>query len=401
MSFINYIDNIKILDNNCAKQHINNITKDFLINDDDISSIKVYENCLIESKKNDNTTSYETEHLITNINNNELRPNINTLNNYFTKISNKPSLENSIIIENAVFLSSFTCFHQLPTHIMYDFSNSINMFYELLKENEDFAIIIEFINKGMICQLNLPIEFSNSLNKLTEFIKDIGLKNKIFVVSISSCYQNFDSESLFVNKLHTILFKQKYNHNWIPLLSRFCKNSKNEYFPETMKCILKNNNEINIHYNYHKQKFFILEKRLGNNSRRIITNEDTFSKIFNICQIYCYYNNLKLVIWEDVVRNNNSIYEQLNISNNAEIIIGYGGSFWYFNCANTCSKILIMNLYDEFNGKYDAIYNMTLYSFMNILKNKSIKNIFLHFKNDINECLDFDKIVYKFLYEEK
>ena len=115
--------------------------------------------------------------------------------------------------------------------------------------------------------------------------------------------------------------------------------------------------------------------------------------------MYCNYNNLKLIIWEDIVNDNNSIYEQFNITNNAEIIIGYGGSMWLFNHANTCSKILILNLITECELKYEILYQITFYAFINIYKNKSINNIFLHFQNNENDYLNYDKIVYKFLFE--
>ena len=402
-NFIDYIDNVKILNNDLGKDHINKINKDLFINDN-ITSIKIYNNFLLESKKINDTTSYNIDHLICDFKNHDnLRPNIDTYNNFLNKNSNKLYLDNSLIINDAVFLNSFTSMHFFLTHLMFDFTQSINIFYNLLKKYEDYIIILEIIDKFTFYDIlsRVPINIGNNLNKLIKFYRDIGLNNKIIIISPSSINQNFDSDSLFIKNLYTISFNEINNIKWLPLLSRFCKNENNEYFSETMKKIIKLKNPINIHFEYHKQKFFILEKRTKclNNTRSII-NDEIFNKIYNICNIYCQYNNLKLIIWEDII-NDNSIFEQFNITNNAEIIIGYGGSMWLFNYANTCSKILILNLETEYNREFKILYDMTFYTFINIYKNKSINNIFLHFKNNEDDHLNYEKIINKFLYNFK
>jgi hypothetical protein len=383
INFINYIDNIKILDNSAGIDFINNVDKN-LLTDDNISSIKVYNNILLESKKNGYSTSYKYKtYFITDI--------YNDYNNWFIDNSNKENITDSLFIENGIFLNSFIECHTIISHLAYDFIPSINIFYNLLKKNEDYVIIMEVLD------YNSPEIINNNLTKIISFYRDIGLNNKIIIISNSSITQNFDNNFLFVKNLYTIFYEIKNNFRFIPLLSRFNKNESNEYFSETMKNILKKNNKINIHYEYYKQKFFILEKRVSGEFRNII-NEDRFNKIYELCNIYCEYNNLKLIIWEDIVNDNNSIYEQFNITNNAEIIIGYGGSMWLYNYANTCSKILIMNMHQ--NIIITKLFkNLSFYKYINTFKNKSIKNIYLHFIN--NECnnLDYEKIIYNFLYE--
>ena len=50
INFIDYINNIKIVSNDLGIDHISKINKDLFINDN-ISSIKVYNDFLLESKK--------------------------------------------------------------------------------------------------------------------------------------------------------------------------------------------------------------------------------------------------------------------------------------------------------------------------------------------------------------
>ena len=177
------------------------------------------------------------------INKNNIIPNIDTYNNFYNKNSNKLYKDESLIINDAVFFNSFTNYHSSLIHLIYDFSQHINMFYDLLKKYEDYVIILEIINRGMSVHIdysNLTINFT-SLNILINFFKDIGLNNKIIIISPSSLKQNFDNDSLFIKKLHTICFDVKSNIKWIPVLARFCKNENNEYFSETMKKIIKSN----------------------------------------------------------------------------------------------------------------------------------------------------------------
>jgi hypothetical protein len=400
ISYINYIDNIKILNNDSGIDHINNINIELLNNNNDNLKIDTFNNCLLESKKNGDSTSYNIHHLVSDyINEDNLRPNIHTLNYFYYINCNKLPSDNSLIIENGVFFNSLTNIHFELSHLIFDFTQHINIFYDLLKKNKDYVIILEIINKSAAYNnfFSETKDATINLNKFTQFIRDIGLNNKIITISISSNHQNFENDSLFIKNLYNISYQKINDISWIPLLSRFCKNENNEYFSEIMKNILKKNNEINIHYEYHKQKFFILEKRTKYKDIRCLIDEVIFNKIYNICNIYCQNNNLKLIIWEDIV-NDNSIYEQFNITNNAEIIIGYGGSMWQFNCTNTCNKILILNLLTEYDKQYKILYQMTFYSFINIFKNKSIKNIYLHFKNNDNDYLNYDKIVYEFLF---
>jgi capsular polysaccharide biosynthesis protein len=402
INFINYIDNIKILNNNSGIDHINNINIDLLNNDDNNNlKIDIYNNCLLESKKNGDFTSYNIHHLAVDyINEDNLRPNIGTLNYFYYINCNKLPNDNSLIIENGVFFNSLTSIHFELSHLIFDFTQHINIFYDLLKKNEDYVIILEIINKTTFYNnfFSEPGDATININKFIQFIRDIGLNNKIITISVSSNHQNFDNDSLFIKNIHTVSYQKINNLNWIPLISRFSKNENNEYFSDTMKKILEKKSQINIHYQFHGQKFFILEKNaFFLDNKNFIINEKNFKNIYYICNIYCLNNNLRLVIWENILNDNTSIYEQFNIANNAEIIIGSNWETLLYNCSNTCSKILIMNLLTEYNNQYKILYQITFYSFMSIYKNKSIKDIYLHFKNNNEDYLNYYKIVFTFL----
>ena len=58
----------------------------------------------------------------------------------------------------------------------------------------------------------------------------------------------------------------------------------------------------------------------------------------------------------------------------------------------------MMNIEVEFNGEYDILFPMSLYTFNNVLKNNDIQNIYLHFKGNHLKC---DDIVYNFLFLQK
>jgi len=403
LDLINYTDQIKIINNDAGIRNINNIDKDLLI-DNNVTEIKIHNDILLKSKKGNINTSYNINHLINNFKDeNNLTPNIEIFENFFNK--NKNVIDDkkmSLMIKDAVFFNCFTSSHRLLTHLMFDFTQNINVYYDLLIKNEDYVIIMEIIPNIMILDyLNCDLNFNHSndnLYKFIDFMRNIGIKNNIVTISNYNYCQNFEEDSLFIENLYAISFKERKNINWVPLLSRFSNN--NNYFCETLKNIIKKN-VINKHYEYNKKKFLILEKRMEssynnfNNIRNI--NKNTFDNLVSICNEYCLYHNLKLLIWDSEFVKKESLFEQFNISNNAEIIIGFGGSMWLFNYTMTSGKILCIGLMCEYEEKYKILFNMTLFTYNQLIKNKDIKNVYFHFRDD-NDIFTYEDIVRQFLY---
>jgi hypothetical protein len=122
-----------------------------------------------------------------------------------------------------------------------------------------------------------------------------------------------------------------------------------------------------------------------------------FEKISTICLDYCNKNNLKLVIWDNELTKRESIFNQFTICNNAEIIIGFGGSFWLFNYTINTGKILSLGNITEYNEKIKILYDMTFYQYSQHINNKNIDKIFIHFWES-SDVLNYDSIVHEFLY---
>ena len=109
----------------------------------------------------------------------------------------------------------------------------------MLINNSNYIIILEIIpfsnfifnqfNNNKNISLDDHIKY-NYLKMFIKFMRDIGLNNKIVTISPLSYYQNFEEDNLFIENLHTIKIEPIDNIKWIPLLSRFFKNHKNNYF---------------------------------------------------------------------------------------------------------------------------------------------------------------------------
>jgi hypothetical protein len=374
-------DKTYLYKNDTALRSYNKVDKDLSVNVKSFN--RVYNNVLF-------CKNYDSNHLVTVFEDmNNLSPNINTLNNFFDKNSNKQPEETSLLIENAVFFTSFTSFHNYVQHVFLDFLKSINFYYDLLKENENHTIIIEFIPH---CQLKMfgthyVDSFNNvskiNVEKIIQFIRDINLNNKIIILSDVVHFQNFESNSIFIKNLNTISFEENDKIvNWIPNLSNFITNKNNEYFGDLMKEIVKKRDEVNDYYKQHNKKFLILEKRTTStfvSHIRNVSHED-FQLLYTICFDYCNNNNLHLLIWDDELVRKTSPYEQFNICNNAEIIIGFAGSFFMFNYSFEETSIIIFNMFNEFDEKYEVLYHQ-FYMLNPIMCNKGLKNLYLHFRD--------------------
>lgn len=390
INFIDYNDNIKIINNIESSLVINNIDKDFLNRGD--WTINKCENVLLESIKIDsNKTSYNIDHLYCVFQNStNLKPNSNTLNNFYKVNSNKIYNSNaSHYIENGVFLNSFTECHSYITHIALDFVNGINMFHELLVNNPDFVIIIEFIpHNTFFGNTSYDHSFDSvcakNIEMYTMFLRDIGITNEIKIISDVSMFQNFE-HSLFIKNLYTLTF-QTNNIIWIPLYSKLLKNSKGKYMGDTLRDIINYKSP-----NKYKKKFLILEKRLTSSfhhERNI--PEDSFEILYDICLEYCYRNNLELFIWSNEMVQKTSIYEQFVICHNAEIIIQTGGSLSMFNYSMESGKLLMFNAIIEYD-----LYDMSFYNNFQTQLNKNIKHYF-HYR-DVDNPISIECLVYNFL----
>ena len=395
---IKYTDKINIINNNISKEYINNINKTLLFYEEKVN-IKINFDIKLITKVN-----YNINHMISKFYDvNDLIPTIDIFDNFIKNNENKTFDNDFLYVENGVFFRSFTsCSHYL-SHFMFDYIESINIFYELLLNNPNYKIILEFIphaNFNHKWDYNGHNTSNNNiiLNKFITFIRDIGLTNDILIISDINIFQNFNNDGIFIKNFYSINLKKINNLDWIPLITRFIKNENGNYFCETIKNIISKKNNINIHYEHYKKKFFILEERNNSSFNQTVRNinNDEFVKFKDICNEYCIKNNLELVIWNSKITNN-SIYEQFNICNNAEIIIGFGGSFWLHNYTMTCGKVLILNNIVEYDGKYKILYDMCLYTYNKLFKNNDINNVTLHFY-DNNDIFNKSDIIEKFLY---
>ena len=379
------------------------INSNFLINDNNLSIIKCSKNVLLNSIKINKNTNYNYNHTEIDFTNNNLKPSIDILENYIEINSNKINNDNSLIIENAVFFYSLSNNHYYIAHLFNDFMQHINMYYHYLSINNNCSIILEIIpfsnysfDKIDVNNFNIDnLVNINNINKLIKFTRDIGLNNNILIISPIAKYQNFDNDSLFIKNIYYTSFIEYDNIKWIPLLSCFCKNNYNNYLCDTLNNIInkKYNSEENIHFEYHKKKFFILEKP----SKIILKNNIniTENNILKICQEYCDNNNLFLIIWDSNLMNRETIFEQYNIVNNCEIIIFSSNFFNMFNFSMNNGKTLILNNKIGYDGYHKILYDLSFYKYNYIFKNKNINKIVLHYY-DYNNLYD---IINNFLYK--
>jgi len=386
---------------NCGEKNIyfsTKYTKKLLFDISIYQQNKIFTNYDIKHLKNDNTKNI---------------PNINTYIKNINYYNEKEKIYNDLLSKNkkikyikeAVFFSSFTSCHHIITHIMFDFINQINYFYDMLKNNKELKIIIEYIPHGTLKFSNHNLFINkeikddyykkNILKKkylqdiFIEFIKKLNLNNDIIFLTNIYDFKNIDEDFLYINKLHYINLKNIDNITWLPLISKFIYNENYELIPNLLnKIIFKNSpKNINIHYKYHKKKFLILEKRIKSSyfkkDRNI--NIKIFNEIEKYCKEYCSKNNLKLVIWDDKFIKENSIYKQFEICNNSKIIIGFGGSFWLFNYTLQNETIIIIFdiLKPEINNNINNL-DITYYTYNYILKNKNIEK-YLIWGNDGNK----------------
>jgi hypothetical protein len=296
-------------------------------------------------------------------------------------------------INKAVFLHDCSGNHFLISHIFLDFINQINNYYELLVNDVEINIIMETVDTCYDTKFD-----NHPLNKFKQFLIDINIHNKLVFILNNSSDTNSRSLinffDLFIEELYVTNYinnKQKeFDYLPLALLSSF----NDILFYNRIIDIIKKKNSINTHYYYYKKKFLILESRKLINSRFI--GDTIFDAIKSICEKYCILNNLKLILWDKEFTQRESLYEQFNISNNSEIIIGFAGSMFLHNYAMESGKLLMLNLEVE-NYNSSIVNLMTLYAHTNLIQNTNILKVFYFLENNNNGLLPL--IVHNFLYD--
>ena len=365
---------------------------------------KTFNNILLISQdKGGNETNYNTEHakvILSSI------PENKTIINFLNSCVKNNLQENdyNFLIEDAFFFMTYAAGGHLITHILYDLLPQLNYFWKKIIDNPKYPIIIENCVFGVRgthkCNSTLNIEKQKkNIQSIITYLRELNISNDIYIISNKKFHQfnntNIWQGKLFVKNLNILLIENPYV-SYHGLTSRYVLNSEGKVFNESLKNYI-NSKGINIHYNYHKKKFLILEKRLTsfknpiNKPRGFINSE--WNSIVNLCDNYCFNNNLKLVIWDDN-QTKNSIFEQQLICNNAEIIISTGGSFNLFNFGHNCSKMLILDISPRENCTNNIFKKICLNIFAD---HSSHTNLYYYFNH--GTTLYFN-IIKKFLYNK-
>jgi hypothetical protein len=296
----------------------------------------------------------------------------------FLLIKSKSQKEDIEYINNAVYLLNITITrdnkHRVPpsrshylcmTHVMLDYYNQIHFFYKLLLNNQNYSIIIDLpVDKKIYGQVfEMTDGRLETIKKFIKYLRDIKLKNDIVTLW---------DKKILINNLYTI----RYNEN------RGIFNQLSLQNMTTPFCNFNNIIDIsNTNYKLYNKKFLILEVRPKSNRGipKTINNE-----IIELCQMYCKKNNLNLILWDFEYISKKSIYEQFEISYNAEIIITYGGSMTYFCHTIQKGSVLILNMSHE-TGETNIytrefLMNVCFYNYSQFYKKKNV-NTFIKFLN--------------------
>jgi hypothetical protein len=295
---------------------------------------------------------------------------------FFSIKSEDESVE---FLDKAVYLLNITISRQnkkgeiyfcyAMAHIMLDYYNQIHFFYKLLKDNPNYPIIIDYpFDKKYYEGKNigrLPLDSCAIINKFIQYIRDLKLINNIITI--------WDKKIVIKN-----LYSIQYNEN----NGEFNKLTMQNF--TTPFCNF--NSIINKNTTKYEKKFFILEVR-PIHSRGIPV--DINNEIIELCKLYSNRNNLELIIWSFDFVGDKSIYEQNQISSNAEIIITFGGSMSYFCHTIQKGNVLVLNLKHEgvnAGGKFEEetpytkswVINSSFYNQSHFYKNQNV-NTFLKF----------------------
>lgn len=386
--------NVVFMKDKNNKLNINdNILKNNIINNN------IYNNILFESVDIDRfNTNYNTSFNNTSYIN--CCPNFNDIQSNILSKNKDP--KNTLLyfsIVDAYFIYSITNCSHLLTHNVFDIFPQINFFNYRAKQNPDISFIIEIISKnkyGKNINYSNNNEYYNHINnikKIIQYFRDLDFKNPIIILSNKLFIQFYINKheslinikkwkgKLFVKNLHVLYLSNNNNCNYLPLLSRYVPNLEyNEVFNTTLYKFLKTK------YKNNSKKNFILEKRIRevNKQKRGFLNSD-YNLIKNFCENHCKLNDLNLIIW-DYNYNNKSILEQQQICYNSDIIISIGGSFNLFNIGHSCSKIIILEVWPEY--QHDIVKNINFNIFADHCSNGSELYLYMANLNGRNKPIE-------------
>lgn len=319
---------------------------------------KIIENAVIDIKVNGRFTNHDLKKNAREIIN-PIGPDINTITNFLSKFSSLTyeKTDNVMCEKNAVFIYSVSSLHAAIQHIWMDYAKQLLYFYDLLKTSPETCIIFEIvptIPESSSIADTAEQNGSININKIITFLSDIGLSNKIYTISHFSKLNSICTP-LYIDKLQYLGYMCPTDYTRYISLANLLLDMDT---PKITKKILEDNKDNGynkLHLETNKQKYLILEKRV----RSRVISESEYIRIYDLCSNYCKEHNLCLFIWDDTTIGKYTIYEQLVISSNAEIIIGYGGSMWMYNFTMNKGSVLVINTHSELLG-YEIIDNIFL-----------------------------------------
>lgn len=283
----------------------------------------------------------------------DLNPTIDVINDYFKTVTSdgNEQIANIQYENECVFFYSVSSLHTLMQHLWMCYMRQIFYFYDLLKNNPKMHIIMEIIPEMPERPLDPTCDYVNrtppNITKIKNFMRDIGLHNKIHVLS-NWIRINTINMPLCFKKTHYLGFDCISDYRKYLMLSMHLLAID---IPGIANKMIEDNKHKESNNKYNK-RYFILEYRTN---RHVPLHVHQY--ILTKCEKFCQERGLHLFIW-DRFMSSISIYEQMVITSNAEIAIGYGGSHWLFNFSMQKGSVLIINLASEITDSI-VVNNMT------------------------------------------
>lgn len=348
--------------------------KNDIIYDNDGKDV-VYQNIFLESTKIDETfTNYNSSH-------NTLPQTLDKIHSFLKKSSIDRIPQNAKVITEGVFIHLPGMAMNHMQHVMWSFLNLFPFFYTFLKRSPQIDIILDYNSLQQINEVNLALnkDMERCLLRLSQFIRDLNIINKIVVISNLVCLQNFKSHGIFIKKLHVAYFENKIYND-----SRFIATERN----------VTQQNMINQNLKLHSKKYFILDLREGI-SRGLPV--EVCSEITELCSQFCKDKNLELVKVQNI--HHLHLMEQYSIAYQGEYFICVAGSSIFFQF-NTTGKILILNCHFKNEMKQNTI-NHSLCCWRGLFTSKN-KGVSIHYVDQseietLENNLEIKSIVSQFL----
>lgn len=351
--------------------------KNDIIYDNDGKDV-VYQNIYLTSKKIDETfTNYNSSH-------NTLPQTSKKIHSFLEKCSTYRIPPNTKVIKEGVFIHLPGMAMNHMQHVMWSFLNLFPFFYTFLKRNPQVHIILDYNSLQQINKVNVTLNENMKLClvRLSQFIRDLNIVNKIVVISSLVCLQNFKSHGIFIKKLHVAYFENKIYND-----SRFIAMDRN----------VTQQNMINQNLKLHSKKYFILDLREGI-SRGLPV--EVCSEITEMCSQFCKDKNLELVKVQNI--HHLQLMEQYSIAYNGEYFICVAGSSIFFQF-NTTGKVLILNCH-FINEMRENTINHCFCIWRGLFTSKN-KSVYIHYVDrseieTLENNLEIKSIVSQFLYND-